>query len=390
MPVFKAYFLVIRKILPSLIVYFSIFVVMATIFVKVVGGGTMPTDFRAVRNDIVIQSADDTALVAGLTEYLGQNANIVTLGNKGDSLEDALFFGRVDDVLIIPAGFTESFMSGGNTLQLERTSNALTGSAVNTDLLIGRYLDLARLYVLNVPAISQEELVGNVARDLGEAAPVSIASSTTQLKTGDVTDTFRYMAYTIIALLIMGITSIMMAFNKAEVARRNQCAPISPAKMNVQLFAGNLIFTLAVWFLLGILAYILSGQKGIGPNLLLLYLNTLVFSITALSIAFLAGKFIKGYGAQSAVANVLSLGLSFISGIFVPQFLLGETVLKIASFTPTYWYIKAVEAIKDLSVYSFTNLKPVFADMLIQLAFAAACFIIALVASKQKRQNANG
>jgi ABC-2 type transport system permease protein len=142
--------------------------------------------------------------------------------------------------------------------------------------------------------------------------------------------------------------------------------------------------------LLGILAYILSGQKGIGPNLLLLYLNTLVFSITALSIAFLAGKFIKGYGAQSAVANVLSLGLSFISGIFVPQFLLGETVLKIASFTPTYWYIKAVEAIKDLSVYSFTNLKPVFADMLIQLAFAAACFIIALVASKQKRQNANG
>lgn len=390
MPVFKAYFTVIRKILPALLVYFTIFVVMATIFVKVVGGGTTPTDYRAVKNDIVIRSAEDTPLVGGLTEYIAQNANIVTLGDEGDSLEDALFFGRVDDVLIIPAGFTERFMSGENPLQLERTSNALTGSAVNTDLLIGRYLDLARLYVLNVPGISQEELVTNVARDVGEAAQIDIASSTTQLKAGDVTDTFRYMAYTIIALLIMGITSIMMAFNKVEVARRNQCAPISPAKMNMQLFAGNLLFTLAVWFLLGILAYILSGQTGIGPNLLLLYLNTLVFSITALSIAFLAGRFIRGSAAQSAVANVLSLGLSFISGIFVPQFLLGETVLKIASFTPTYWYIKAVEAIKDLSVYSFSNLKPVFADMLIQLAFAAACFIIAMVASKQKRQNANG
>jgi ABC-2 type transport system permease protein len=389
MPVFKAYFTVIRKAIPSLIVYFMLFVMMATIFTRMVGSSSSPTSFTPDKNDISIQSAETSVLIDGLTAYLSQSANIIPIDSGKDSLEDALFFGRVDDVLHIPAGFTAQLMSGESVMQIERASNALSGSSVNIDMCISRYLELARLYVLNEPGITQTALVDRVAKDLTAQAQVDVLSSDAQVKAGDITDTFRYMAYSIIAILIMGITSIMLAFNKPELARRNQCAPMSPSKMNLQLFAGNLIFTVAVWAVLGLITYFLSGQPDFGPNLLLLYLNTLVFSITALAIAFLAGKFIKRQIAQAAVANVVSLGMSFISGIFVPQFLLGDTVLKIASFTPSYWYIKAVETIKNISVYNLENLRPVFEAMAIQLAFAAACLVVALVASKQKRQNAN-
>jgi ABC-2 type transport system permease protein len=336
MPVFKAYFTVIRKAIPSLIVYFMLFVMMATIFTRMVGSSSSPTSFTPDKNDISIQSAETSVLIDGLTAYLSQSANIIPIDSGKDSLEDALFFGRVDDVLHIPAGFTAQLMSGESVMQIERASNALSGSSVNIDMCISRYLELARLYVLNEPGITQTALVDRVAKDLTAQAQVDVLSSDAQVKAGDITDTFRYMAYSIIAILIMGITSIMLAFNKPELARRNQCAPMSPSKMNLQLFAGNLIFTVAVWAVLGLITYFLSGQPDFGPNLLLLYLNTLVFSITALAIAFLAGKFIKRQIAQAAVANVVSLGMSFISGIFVPQFLLGDTVLKIASFTPSY------------------------------------------------------
>ena len=389
MPVFKAYFTVIRKAIPSLIVYFMLFVMMATIFTRMVGSSSSPTSFTPDKNDISIQSAETSVLIDGLTAYLSQSANIIPIDSGKDSLEDALFFGRVDDVLHIPAGFTAQLMSGESVMQIERASNALSGSSVNIDMCISRYLELARLYVLNEPGITQTALVDRVAKDLTAQAQVDVLSSDAQVKAGDITDTFRYMAYSIIAILIMGITSIMLAFNQPELARRNQCAPMSPSKMNLQLFAGNLTFTVAVWAVLGLITYFLSGQPDFGPNLLLLYLNTLVFSITALAIAFLAGKFIKRQIAQAAVANVVSLGMSFISGIFVPQFLLGDTVLTIASFTPSYWYIKAVETIKNISVYNLENLRPVFEAMAIQLAFAAACLVVALVASKQKRQNAN-
>jgi ABC-2 type transport system permease protein len=104
-------------------------------------------------------------------------------------------------------------------------------------------------------------------------------------------------------------------------------------------------------------------------------------------VAFLAGKFIKSPVVQAAVTNVVSLGICFLSGVFMDQYLLGETVLKIASFSPGFWYIKAVNWIKELTSFSFENLRPVFEYMLIQLAFAAACIIVALVASKQRKQN---
>jgi ABC-2 type transport system permease protein len=105
----------------------------------------------------------------------------------------------------------------------------------------------------------------------------------------------------------------------------------------------------------------------------------------ALSIGFMAGQFIKGYVAQSAVTNVVSLGASFISGVFIPQFVLGPNVLKISSFLPFYWYVKAVDTIGALPSYSFEDVRPVLGHMLIQLGFAAAFIIISLVAAKQRK-----
>jgi len=51
---------------------------------------------------------------------------------------------------------------------------------------------------------------------------------------------------------------------------------------------------------------------------------------------------------MSAAANVFSLGSCFISGVFVPQDLMSNTVLKIASFTPNYWFVKANNSISPI------------------------------------------
>lgn len=46
---------------------------------------------------------------------------------------------------------------------------------------------------------------------------------------------------------------------------------------------------------------------------------------------------------QNAIVNTVSLGSSFLCGVFVQQELLGETVPSIARFLPAYWYVKAVD-----------------------------------------------
>jgi ABC-2 type transport system permease protein len=386
MPVFKAYFIVIKRYLPSLLIYFFIFIIMTILFSKVIGSQTS-FSFTAVKANVVVNTDESSPLIDGLVKYISDNANIVTVGNGTESIQDALFYGKADYVLRIPAGFTESFMSGSNVITLEKTTGTMSGDSVNMDVLINQYLNTARLYTLNVPGISAEDLARDVAINLNNTAGVDFAASDNQVNTSILYDTFRYMAYAVLAIMLMGVVSIMMAFNDPELAKRNLCAPLKPYKMYLQMFFGNTALTVIVWAAMCILALVLSGVLELSPGVLLLCLNILVFSICSLAIAFLAGKFVKSQIALAAVANIISLGVCFLSGIFVPQDLLGVNVLRIASFTPGYWYVKAIDTIKDLPAVTFDNVRPILGDMLIQLGFAAACIIIALVATKQKRQN---
>ncbi|MFP4661668.1 MAG: hypothetical protein ACLFPF_05715 [Halanaerobiales bacterium] len=88
-----------------------------------------------------------------------------------------------------------------------------------------------------------------------------------------------------------------------------------------------------------------------------------------------------------AIANVVALGTSFISGLFVPQFLLGKTVLSIASFTPNYWYVKSNNSIVKLAELDIASLAPIFINMSIVFGFALAVLSITLVLIKQKRMS---
>jgi ABC-2 type transport system permease protein len=385
MPVFKAYFKVIRKYWPSLMIYFAVFLLVSILFISATAK-TPANVFDVSKTGIAFFNDDaPSALTDGLRTYLDGSAKLVSLPDSREALQDALFYGKISYILRVPQGFAESFRSGGEVTLLKTTAPNSTGS-VSVDMLVNKYFNLVRLYQTNLPQSTEQENVAAVLRDLSVSVTVDLKAPTGQQKTADLSDYFRIQAYPIIAILLMGVTAIMMAFNQPELSRRNQCAPIRPFRMSLMLFLGNTLFAAAVWFVLCIVAMVLNRNFSLSPTVLLLCLNALAFTVVSLSIGFLAGKFIRSPIAQAAVANVVSLGMSFLSGVFLDQYLLGDTVLKIASFTPGFWYIKGVDVIRGLSSYGFDSLKPLFADILIQLAFAAACIVIALVASKQKRQ----
>jgi ABC-2 type transport system permease protein len=107
--------------------------------------------------------------------------------------------------------------------------------------------------------------------------------------------------------------------------------------------------------------------------------------ICGTSLSYLIGTAVTNQEALSAVCNVVTLGPSFISGVFVPQELISQSVLRIASFTPSYWYVKANNEIAGLTSFGFEQLESVFSSILIQLGFAVAMFAVALVVAKRKR-----
>ena len=142
--------------------------------------------------------------------------------------------------------------------------------------------------------------------------------------------------------------------------------------MKIQLITANLLFAVFAWVISVFFCVVINFKEAFNLNTVYLILNSFVFTICGMSLSFLIGNLINNRDALPSVSNVVTLGLSFISGVFVPQNLLGENVLKAASFMPTYWYVKANNLIAELERFGIGQLKPIFNMMLIQLAFALA------------------
>ena len=114
--------------------------------------------------------------------------------------------------------------------------------------------------------------------------------------------------------------------------------------------------------------------------------NSFIFTMCALTIAFLIGNSIKNKNAVNGIVNVVALGSSFLCGAFVPMEWLPDSVLKIAHAIPTYYYISTNEALKTIEEFNFETLKPLIGNMAIMLGFAIIFVVLSNIVSRRKRK----
>ena len=86
------------------------------------------------------------------------------------------------------------------------------------------------------------------------------------------------------------------------------------------------------------------------------------------------------------IVTPVSLGISFISGVFVELSVLGDTVKKIGRFLPVYWYEDLNDMLSTYSELSKSQLNKVYTNLLLQLLFAVAFIGGALVVTKYRRE----
>jgi ABC-2 type transport system permease protein len=386
MQVFKLCLKILKKNIPSMLIYLIIFMVVSLIMSSATASDQQKDNiFTTVKSDIVFISEETSPLIDGLKNELGKIANFIEIPDETEALQDALYFRSVSYILRIPKGFTESFISGEN-VHLEKTT--IPNSIGNTyiDLSINKYLNTAKLYIQHMNNITQESLSEYLQSDLAISTSVEMQTNSNYTKKHTLINYFfNYLSYTLISVLILGMSTLMLVFNNNDLKRRNVCSPLSANTVNMQFILATLLFTLVSWLVMVIFCFIFNYRDSFNNNTVYFIVNSFVFAICGASISFLIGNLVKSREAISAVSNVVTLGTSFISGVFVPQEFLGDTVLKIASFTPTYWYVDANNRIAELTQFDITHMEPVLRNMLIQFGFALAFFAIALVIAKHNR-----
>ncbi len=389
MQVFKTYFKIVKKNITPISIYFFVFLFISILITNQIPKENSEENFDSSKSRIAIFNYDKNSDFSNSFEsFLNEHAKVINIEDKAESLQDALYYRDVVYIVKIPNGFGDAMKKGIN-VQIEKTAIAGSNDNIYIDLLINKYMNTAKNYIENIPNITNKQLNTYLTEDMAIEADVKI-----QTYYGEATKSesnigyyFKYYAYVIFAVVILGVTTIILTFNSTELRKRNLGSPIKLSSYNFQIILGSFVFTIVVWGLICLLSFPIYGDVAISKNTILLFINALIISMVVLSISFLLGNVMKSKGAIDAITNILTLGLSFLSGIFVPQAIMSQSVLKIASFTPTYWYVKAVEDITSLTVWSSENITPIINYMAIQMIFAVAILVVSLLIVKQKRSS---
>lgn len=387
MQIFKAYFKVMRSSAVSIAITLGIFLGLA-VLTSSVAPKTTGMNFEPTRTPVAVINRDGDALLAReLVDYLGQTSRLVSYPDDPEKLQDALFFRNVEYIAIIPAGFSQQFMADGECA-IQKTIVPNSTSSYYVDMSIDRFLNTVRYHRQYGGEESQAELMAAARADLVGDIPVVIKSfgAVNGGERPGYYYYFAYCAYTLLAMVMGGVSSIMIAFNKPDLYLRNLCAPLPRRKMSLELAAGHGVFALGCWVVLVLGSFVLHGESLASSGLVGLYfLNTLAFAVVSACIGLLMGSFVKDRNSQGGAINVITLGMCFLGGVFVPQAIMSKSVLSVARFLPSYWFVRANDAITELSKFTADSLRPIYGSILIQLGFAVAVFSVTLLLSKERR-----
>ena len=338
MQVFKTFLKIAKKKFPSVLLYYIIFTVIVIAMSKI-GASDHETSFTATKADIYIIDEDDSTASHALSDYLSSMHNPVTLKDTDTmTLQDALYYQNVDYILTIPEGFEEQLTDSDARDFLPVSMRKDNSNGYFVDQQVTEYLSSVRLFMAG--GFSLSEAVTKSSESLSKGNDTTVLNLEEKETDGaqiGLTYFFQYLPYVLINMLLLGMTPILMTFNQKDLGARISCSSLSLKSRNAQITLGCIVFSLFVWLLFILTALFIYGPDTLfSINGLHSLLNSAMVLLFSIALTLLVSTFALKQQSLSMIANVASLGLSFLSGIFVPQYLLGKGVLAVAHFLPTY------------------------------------------------------
>ena len=381
MTVFKCYMKILRQNICLVIMYLAIFFSVAMVM-QFAAGKSEDNLFKSASINLGVVNEDGGALSQGLIDYLSGIHNVVLMEKDPETLQENLFYRNVEYIIQIPADFYETCMINGESLKVTKVPGSY--SSFYVDQQITSYLNTIQTYL--AAGLSQEEAIQAVKNESHEP----VTKLTFDSGTGEAspfTYYFRYIPYLFLGALCYTMGYILMAFKKGDIQKRMEASAISVRRQSMEGLLAMGIIGAALW-LMGMIGVTVMYQGTFWQSDLCIYyvLNTLTMLVVALSLSYLIGIFITNSNVLSGVANLVSLAMCFLCGVFVPMDVMDKSVLKFAQFLPVYWYEQVNDILSRHHALSPDLLGKVRMGMGIQLLFAAAFVCLILVVSRYRKE----
>lgn len=385
MQVFKLYFKMLKAYKGTIIMYLAIFLSVALIMT-----GNLSVDSDAnteeTKLNIAIIDQDNKTFGKTLKKYFEDTNNLIDMEYDKDAILNELYWRKLDYVLIIPKGFEDSLLDGEKEdMELEsmKVPGYFDASYFESEL----SLYTSKLTGLLEAGYSMDEATDTLMDLQGEETEVTLADFVNQNQNDACTIFFVYAPYLFITLGMNGIGIILLRFNERQVKDRMECSSTSLKERIAGLTGGILVFGVMLLVVVLVAAGVLSkGSIYTDARFPYFLLNLSVMLLFGLSLGFLAGTIAKNGDAINGLVNVVSLGLCFLGGVFVPQEFFSETIIKVAKFFPTYWYVATNESIGAMKKLTPELTSSIVSQVGVVAGYALVIFAVTLVIISGRRK----
>ncbi len=382
MQVFKVFFKVLRGYINIIIMYVCIFLsVVMGVIVPQLTKDAKQKGYTQSKCDIAVFDYDESELSEQITEYLGTIHKIKKIkDDTKETIQDELYAMNIDSVLRFKEGFAEAFENGNGAEYIEVINVPDTTTAILFEQSLNSYLSVVNTYI-------QAGFEGTEAAQKAEEASeatvdVQFAEEDASKAMSGVHYFYVYLPWIFIAMCVSALTGVVLAFDKKVIRERIECSSYKFTKMNLELVLAVLAVGFVICGVCNIAAMIAFKEDIFSTSGIWYVMNSFCIMLVSLAITFMVSKLTDKPQVISLFANIVGLGMAFLSGVFVPLELLSDTVIKIAHFLPVYWNVKAIHLIDE---YKSSDLGTLVSYMGIQILFAIAIVCVGMVIARRKR-----
>ena len=342
------------------------------------------------RPNVAVIDRDGGQLAAGLEAFVLDNSVPVEVEDTERALQDAVMQERAHYIVIIPEGFSADFVKaaadGQASPKLQTVVSTQSAEVTMMDNLVDEYLNVAKTYTLALPDAGQGQVVARTDSAMEHSVDVSVVQIA---EAPPVSNGFllylQFASYTILLSIAVCSAVVMSRFGREETRRRISSSPIPQVSVNLQIAAACFVIMLVCWAFVSVLGLVAFGSKLVGVNADAIasgIASLFCYSLFGLAFGFLIGQVTSNELVMNAASNITGLIISFLGGVWVSLDLVGEPIMTIAKFTPTYYYNEALHAAFGTLGGGFTP--EVFANLGIVCLFALAVFAVGMAISRLK------
>lgn len=355
-------------IIPLAFIFFGIAALFSTV------GGTDTFESETLGITVVDQSKSETS--EALLEYLSSSHEVeVMTAPDREHLEEQVFLMEIHGAVIIEENFEAQVKNGEPAVEV--ISDERAASAVQLESEISKFLMFANAQFNDTGSLDRETLQAALTDTVNVELNNDTVIDTAENYTNAASYT-NFAAYWLMLFIMLSVGNLMSEYNKPELQKRIISAPVSSTSSALQVLGAQSlvgIFAVLVMFfgLIGLYYDRLDGMPlahiFVALMLIMAFTLALQYAINALT----TNRFIV-----NGLANLVTLGLAFLSGIFIPIELFGDTAQRIAEFLPLYHFTQ-IYAAPDIT-WSEAAL-----SIGILLLYTVAFLIIGIIFSNQRK-----